>query len=186
MSRVTVHCISRKLLTEAPCRPPITQTSFSEQLSWTTWHLPRAQSASGSEFKVKLSSSHVHSHKCATQPCPPTSKMDPKWSVAPCYICIPKWVFKKHSLQTFMTLYVREKNTLLTLGHGVHTKSCEEWGGYFCIKGIRGRAAQMGLFSRRNPYTWVRISAKKSLQMGPLGVRTYFASIPREILPTNG
>ena len=55
------------------------------------------------------------------------------------------------------------------------------------IRYIRGRAAQMGLFSRekslhmgpyfsqkkiKNPYRWVTFWG--------LGVRTYFASIPRE------
>ena len=28
---------------------------------------------------------------CATHPCPPTSKMDPKWRIAPCYIYTLKY-----------------------------------------------------------------------------------------------
>ena len=57
--------------------------------------------------------------------------------------------------------------------------------GYFHRNAIRGRAAQMGRFLTKNPWTWVPFLTPKSLNMGPFFVKITNIFWARNASPEN-
>ena len=72
--------------------------------------------------------------KCATHLCLPTSNMDPKWCIAPCFICTTKWcqTCQNNLKWCVLTIMVLRRITAvlihaLTFCHLVPLKCDETW-----------------------------------------------------------